>query len=172
AQPPIMIPYTLTERTANTYSMATLISAACKTTFLPPISNVSPQGITAEVIKAMVIEINGPNTNKNVLGVFGINSSLANSFKPSAKSCSIPPVPARFGPLRSCIHAAILRSAKVQYMANNMVIAKTATMITLFSIMIASSIINCFYRFYMELLSCLFFCDLDLDLPKYVSLYL
>ena len=36
-------------------------------------------------------------------------------------------------------------SFKVQYMANNMVIAKTATMITLFSIMIASSIINYFY---------------------------
>src|SRR5690554_6395419 len=76
AQPPMIIPYTLTDSTANTYSKATLMAVACKTTILPPISKVFPHGITALVIKANVLEMAGPHTNKKVSGVLGINSSL------------------------------------------------------------------------------------------------
>jgi hypothetical protein len=52
------------------------------------------QGITALVIKAVVIAIAGPKKNKSGLGYQG--SSLANNFNPSARGCNKPPLPARF----------------------------------------------------------------------------
>jgi hypothetical protein len=59
-----------------------------------------PKGITALVIKAVVIAIAGP-VKKKRFGVSGSNSSLANNFNPSARGCNKPPLPARFGPTRS-----------------------------------------------------------------------
>jgi hypothetical protein len=64
--------------------------------------------------------------NKKRLGVFGKNSSLANSLAPSARGCNNPPQPARFGPTLSCKKAATLRSAQVEYIAINIVIENTA----------------------------------------------
>ena len=68
---------------------------------LPKRCNLSPHGITALVINAVLIAIAGPTKNKNLFGVFGSNSSLENNFKPSAKGCKIPPLPALLGPIRS-----------------------------------------------------------------------
>ena len=82
----------------------------------------------------------GPKINKNLLGVFGKNSSLVNNLAPSASGCNKPPHPARFGPTRSCKNAATLRSAQVEYIAISIVKANTATIMTLFSIINTLSI--------------------------------
>src|SRR5690606_42023991 len=42
---------------------------------------------------------------------------ILKSFSPSARGCSRPKGPARFGPIRSCMMAATLRSPQVAYMA-------------------------------------------------------
>ncbi|MNL48394.1 hypothetical protein D3C87_1712530 [compost metagenome] len=88
--------------------------------------------------------IAGPTTNKNLLGVFGSNSSFENNFIPSASGCNKPPQPARLGPTRSCKKAATLRSAQVEYIAIIIVMAKTTTITTLFSIINVLSIFNRF----------------------------
>ena len=83
------------------YNNALSVSVACKITVRPKISNLSPQGITALVINAVLIAIAGPTKNRNLFLVLGSNSSLANNFIPSARGCNNPPQPARFGPTRS-----------------------------------------------------------------------
>ena len=70
-----------------------------------------PQGITALVIKAVIIERHGPRMNKNLFDTSGIISSFMNILTPSATGCNIPKIPALFGPKRSCMNAATFLSA-------------------------------------------------------------
>ena len=76
-------------------------SVACNKISLPNKCSLSPQGITALVISAVLIAIAGPTKNKNLFGVLGSNSSFENNFKPSASGCNNPKGPALFGPTRS-----------------------------------------------------------------------
>mgnify|MGYP002129364078 CR=1 FL=1 len=80
----------------------------------PATVTVSPKGTTAEVIKAVSIDKHGPAINNHLLEFAGIKSSFMNIFTASAKGCKIPKGPARSGPIRSCIKAAIFRSKYVE----------------------------------------------------------
>ena len=87
-----------------------LTSIPCKSKVTPPKVIVSPKGTTAEVIKAVNMEIHGPKINNHLLDLAGMKSSFMNILTASAKGCKIPNGPARSGPIRSCINAAIFRS--------------------------------------------------------------
>jgi len=72
----------------------------------------------------------GPSINNILLEWLGMISSLKNNFPPSASGYKMPKVPARFGPILSCIKAAIFLSAYVSY------IATTSDAITIIAIRI------------------------------------
>ncbi|MNV17635.1 hypothetical protein D3C71_1084280 [compost metagenome] len=121
-----MIPYTPSAITPNIYNTPTLIPCAtCKEIVRSPICNSCPQGITAELIHAVIIAIVGPKIKSTLCAPAGIISSLKKNFPPSHKGCKIPKIPARSGPYRSCIKPAILRSASVEYIAITKVITNT-----------------------------------------------
>src|SRR6201996_6269168 len=101
AQPPIITPYTPKDTTPNMYKTPTLISVTCSGILCPPIDSVSPQGITAEPIQAVIIANDGPTMNKNLFEFAGMISSFMNIFAPSAKGCRMPKGPARLGPILS-----------------------------------------------------------------------
>ena len=77
------------------------ISVICNETVRPNNSILSPHGITALVIIAVIIANAGPRMNKNLDEKFGMISSLKNNFNPSANGCNNPNGPARLGPLLS-----------------------------------------------------------------------
>jgi hypothetical protein len=72
------------------------------------------KGITAQPDRAKKKVKTGANTKMPVFALLGTINSLVNSFKPSDIGCNIPQKPTTLGPLRRCIAAIILRSAKVK----------------------------------------------------------
>ncbi len=98
--------------------------------------------------------MHGPRTKRNLFEVFGMISSFMNSFNPSARGCSIPKGPARFGPRLSCITAATFLSAYVSYIAITSDIDTMLTISISFSSIkaqsIASSPIICLVNFYFR----------------------
>ena len=109
------------------------MSATCNAIVLPNIATSAPQGITADVIQAVNILNDGPNTNKNLLACVGIISSFVNNFTPSANGCNNPKGPALFGPTLSWKKPANLRSAKVVYIAITKLTPNMAEINTSFS---------------------------------------
>src|SRR5436190_24190166 len=96
AQPAIRIPITETDETALTYNTPILISHIWN-----PLAN----GIGARMSMAMMITTNGARLNKNLSAPSGVSPSFTTSFNVSARVCSVPPGPTRFGPKRICIYA-------------------------------------------------------------------
>src|SRR5688572_23462579 len=101
-----------------------------------------PHGITALVIKAVIIASAGPAIKRNLDAALGMISSFMKSFKPSARGCNKPKGPALLGPRRSCITAATFLSAHVAYIAITIDIVTIAKMSIAFSNNIPQSIDN------------------------------
>ncbi len=72
-----------------------------------------PKGITANARKQVVAEMIGATMKTTRSAAFGMMSSLSASFTPSARLCSRPNGPTRFGPGRDCIRATTRRSAQI-----------------------------------------------------------
>ena len=109
------IPYTAIEAIAKMYNKPTFKSLIPSRIVLPNISTSGPTGITATITSAGIIVNIGAKKNNVLSAPAGVNSSLNMSLIPSAAGCNKPQGPTRLGPLRTCIRAAILRSAKVKY---------------------------------------------------------
>ncbi|MNN27287.1 hypothetical protein D3C81_1408180 [compost metagenome] len=152
-----MIPYTPKAITPNMYNIPTLTSATCRETTRSPICNSCPQGITAELIQAVIIAMVGPTIKRTLCAPAGIISSLKKNFPPSHNGCRIPNIPARSGPYRSCIKPAILRSASVEYIAITKVITKITDTNINFSITKDHSMIPAYFNFSV-LANCSRFC--------------
>ena len=75
---------------------------------------VSSKGITAQPTMARMKVIIGARTKMTLLALVGMMVSLRNSLAPSAIGCSRPKGPTTLGPLRICIAAMTLRSARVR----------------------------------------------------------
>ena len=105
-QPDIIIPYTPKEEIANKYKTPTFKSAYTTPSF---------NGIIDHEISASKKVKTGAITKMFKFALEGNIVSLTKSFKPSAKGWSKPNRPTTFGPLRRCIEAITLRSAKVMY---------------------------------------------------------
>ena len=71
-------------------------------------------GITAQAIIASVMVSKGAITNRMRFDPVGMIVSLVSIFSASAKGCHRPNGPTTLGPLRACIAASTLRSAKVR----------------------------------------------------------
>ncbi|MNX90333.1 hypothetical protein D3C86_1223790 [compost metagenome] len=114
-----------------------LISATCKETFLAPsdplMTKSGPQGMMALVIREVKINMAGASMNNHLVELSGTISSLKNSLPPSASGCNKPKGPALSGPIRSCITAATLRSAQVEYAATPIDAAMMITTRIIFS---------------------------------------
>ena len=111
AQPPIITPYTPKETMAKVNRIPMLVSMPCIGIIYPSYSIESPKGMTAELMSAVIIAMQGPRIKSHLLALAGINSSLVNIFTASAMGCSKPSGPALLGPIRSWMKAATLRSA-------------------------------------------------------------
>jgi hypothetical protein len=87
------------------------VSMPCIGIVNPSYSMESPKGMTAELMSAVTIAIQGPRIKSHLFAFAGMNSSFVNIFTASAIGCSKPRGPALLGPIRSCMKAATLRSA-------------------------------------------------------------
>ena len=71
-------------------------------------------GMTAQAIIASVMVSSGATMNRMRFAPVGMIVSFISIFSASAKGCIRPNGPTTFGPLRACIAAITLRSAKVR----------------------------------------------------------
>ena len=78
-------------------------------------TNVSDSGTTAQTANAGTSESTGAVRNKNLFAFDGTTISFRSILMTSANGCSTPFQPTRFGPMRTCIQARILRSQYVKY---------------------------------------------------------
>ena len=69
-----------------------------------------PNGITANAVSAVIVEMHGANQKITLSESAGIMSSLSSSFNASAIGCSSPCGPTRIGPRRTWKSASTLRS--------------------------------------------------------------
>ena len=70
-------------------------------------------GMVSGIISAAISEMAGATTKNALLAPPGMTSSLRMFLSPSASGWKRPFGPARLGPMRSWIHAAIHRSSSV-----------------------------------------------------------
>ena len=101
AHPPITIPYTPSEDTANKYNIPTFMSAK---------TWVALNGMTAQDIRAKVIVMMGAIIKITLLELEGIIISLNIYFNASASDCNKPNGPTTFGPCLFCTNAQTLLS--------------------------------------------------------------
>jgi hypothetical protein len=89
--------------------------------------------------KLIVKVISGEIIKRNLLAELGKTVSLIKSLKPSAKGCNKPATPITSGPIRLCIPAIIVLSARVKYATD---INKGRTIIKIFNKVKKIKIIN------------------------------
>ena len=80
---------------------------------VPGIVTTGPNGTTAKARNAVVQEMIGAMMKTTLSAAAGMMSSFSASFTPSARDCSRPNGPVRFGPSRLCIRATTRRSAQI-----------------------------------------------------------
>ena len=78
-----------------------------------PMVMMPPTGTTVKMRKAGMTERYGASLKTNASARSGSRSSLKMSLVPSAKVCSRPQGPARFGPTRLCMSEITLRSNQI-----------------------------------------------------------
>ena len=71
---------------------------------------IGPNGITENAVNAQIVEIDRGEEEDDLVRGRGMMSSLKASFRPSARDCSRPNGPTRFGPGRTGIRATTRRS--------------------------------------------------------------
>src|SRR6201991_5254817 len=145
AHPPSTIPYTPIEEHASTTSTPTGRSTNCNTVGSPKIDTSPPNGITENATNAGIVEITGAMKYTRLSAITGMMSSLNASFSPSARLCSQPPGPTRFGPGRCCIRPTTLRSRLIMNSVSTTPIANSATTFRMIS-QIGSSASSCCVR--------------------------
>ena len=101
------------ELIASTNSTPTGRSVSCSGTLLPLMLTVGPNGMTLKARNAGMAEITGARMYTGRSASAGMMSSFSASLMPSARPCSTPPGPTRFGPTRCCIRATTRRSAQM-----------------------------------------------------------
>src|SRR5690349_18400278 len=112
-QPARTMPYTPNEEIERIYRKP-IGSGAIDMSIRPQRENHgAPNGMTAIVISAGIKDNAGARMNSGLYAAPGYVSSFMMFLRPSASGCPMPPGPTRFGPRRSWIHPAILRSASV-----------------------------------------------------------
>ncbi len=125
AQPARITPYTPAEVSASTYSRPASMFA---------MTNVSFIGTTAHTASAGTSESTGASRNRNLFAFVGSTISFRSILMTSANGWSKPFQPTRFGPMRTCIQARILRSQYVKYATLKISGTSTTTILTTLTI--------------------------------------
>src|SRR5258706_11368880 len=112
-QPASITPYTPRPDIARIHSAPIGRSTTCRNVWWPRIDTVPPMGTTQNIRNAGMIDRYGASRNTGRSAESGIDCSLKNSLMPSARVCSTPYGPARFGPMRFCMSAITLRIAQM-----------------------------------------------------------
>ncbi len=99
-------------------------------------TKVSDSGTTAQTANAGTSESTGAVRNRNLFAFVGTTISFKSILMTSANGWSKPFQPTRFGPMRTCIQARILRSQYVKYATPR--ISGTSTT-TIFSVLTMTS---------------------------------
>src|SRR6187549_3377482 len=98
-------------------------------------TNVSDSGTTAQTANAGTSAKTGAVRNKNRFALRGTTISFKSILMTSANGCSTPFQPTRFGPMRTCIQARILRSQYVKYATPRINGMSTATIFSVLTMM-------------------------------------
>src|SRR5512133_3158444 len=110
AQPANTIPYTAIDAIAVTYRMPTSMFAMYRLMVRPKSWKLGPHGTVAVMMTAGTTVTIGAMKNNIFSAAAGVNSSLKISLTASAIGWSRPKIPARFGPIRTCMRESTLRS--------------------------------------------------------------
>ena len=89
------------------------MSVSCNGVRCPNTDTIGPNGMTENAVNAQTAEMTGAKKYTTLSASVGMMSSLNASFSPSARLCSSPNGPCRFGPGRCCIRATTRRSYQI-----------------------------------------------------------